>query len=256
VDQHQLQQVLLNLINNAQDAIVPGSKVPRITVRTEQRGELVAIVVEDNGSGISKGNLKKVFDPFFTTKPVGKGTGLGLSISYGIIREHGGEISLQSEVGMGTQVLIQLPVHHHAPPVMERQVRCAILDRQMRILVVDDEPEIVSLLRAGLSRSNLTVDSACTISDAVSLAATNTYDFVLTDVKMPGGSGMDLYKRLCGVNGLYRQRTAFLTGDTSNPRTVEFLEQEGLVYFAKPFDFEAIERYLSSERSVADRAQA
>ena len=242
-DPNQLQQVLLNVINNAQDAVALGED-PAIVLSTAGRESTVLITVRDNGPGIPKSEIKKVFDPFFTTKPVGKGTGLGLSISYGIIREHNGEISIRSDLGEGTVVTIELPIDRHElqpltrPPVNESVVR------SMRVLVVDDEIDIVSILRSGLARSGVTVDSACTVSDAVSLASTISYDFVLTDVKMPGGSGIDLYKQLCDVNPLYRRRTVFLTGDVSNPTTIKFLEKEGLMYFSKPFDFDLMERYL------------
>jgi len=229
-DPNQVQQVLLNVINNAQDA-VSGVTHPTIVVRTEVRGELVLITVEDNGTGITKSDLKKVFDPFFTTKSVGKGTGLGLSISYGIIREHNGDITIQSESGQGTQVFIELPIVNSKT------------EGAMRILVVDDETDVLSILRTGLSWQGVTVDSACTVSDAISLAGTITYDFVLTDLKM-SGSGIDLYHQLCGINPAYRRRTVFLTGDSSNPASVQFLENEGLTHFSKPFDFDAMRRYL------------
>ena len=242
-DPNQLQQVLLNVINNAQDAVLDVQD-PTIVIVTAARESTVVITIRDNGLGIAKGDIKKVFDPFFTTKPVGKGTGLGLSISYGIVREHNGEISIRSDPSEGTVVTIELPIDRHElqpltkPPVTESVVR------SMRVLVVDDEIDIVSILRSGLARSGVTVDSACSISDAVSLASTISYDFVLTDVKMPGGNGIDLYKQLCDVNPVYRRRTVFLTGDVSNPTTIQFLEKEGLMYFSKPFDFDLMERYL------------
>ncbi len=252
-DPNQLQQVLLNVINNAQDAVMLGSESPRIVLRTQVRADTVLITVEDNGPGISKSDLKKVFDPFFTTKPVGKGTGLGLSISYGIIREHNGDIFIHSEVGSGTQVTIELPVDRGEVRQEDRPVPLTTVARSMRLLVVDDETDIVTILRKGLTRPGVTVDSAVTIADALSLASTILYDFVLTDVKMPGGSGIDLYKRLCENNSAYERRTVFLTGDTSNPDTVQFLEERGLTYFSKPFDFQVMERYLRQAATPGTR---
>jgi PAS domain S-box-containing protein len=245
-DPNQLQQVLLNVINNAQDAVLNVAS-PSIHLHTEADEKWVRITVEDNGAGISKADLKKVFDPFFTTKPVGKGTGLGLSISYGIVHEHNGSIRVRSEVGQGTQVCIELPIDANAKPQTEGAASAASSGNGARIhvLVVDDEPEIVALLRMGLGRLGIGVDSATSMLDAMTLATHRTYDFVLTDVKMPGGSGIDFYKQLCLVAPAYSRRTIFLTGDTSNSATVEFLEREGLAYFSKPFDFQAIERHLS-----------
>lgn len=251
-DPHQLQQVLLNLINNAQDAVLLQSTQPRIVIRTETRGDVVLIVVQDNGSGIAKTDLKKVFDPFFTTKPVGKGTGLGLSISYGIIREHNGDIYIESDPGEGTRVAVELPVDRGAFQVEETPLSPPAAARAMRLLVVDDEIDIVTILRSGLSRPGVIVDSAVTIADAISLASAISYDFVLTDVKMPGGSGIDLYRQLCQLNPIYSDRTIFLTGDTSNSATLQFLEEKELTYFSKPFDVQALERYL---RQVAEKPQ-
>jgi PAS domain S-box-containing protein len=244
VDPNQLRQVLLNIINNSQDALLQQTGERMITMRTADRGQMVLITIIDNGPGISKADLKKVFDPFFTTKPVGKGTGLGLSISYGIIREHNGDIAIQSEAGEGTQVFIELPVDQSVSKPADTSAISAKSLRSLRILVIDDEPEIVQILRAGLTRPGLTVDSACSIADALSLVTKISYDFVVTDVKMPGGSGVELYKMLCKVNPDYRNRTLFLTGDMSNPATVQFLEQEGLPYFSKPFDFQALDHYF------------
>jgi two-component system NtrC family sensor kinase len=108
VSQSELQQVLLNLINNAMDAME--KKGGRLDLTTQTDGEFITIFVADNGPGIPRANLDRVFDPFFTTKPVGKGTGLGLSICYGIIKKMGGDITVRSVVNMGTTFRIQIPL--------------------------------------------------------------------------------------------------------------------------------------------------
>jgi signal transduction histidine kinase len=102
-----LQQVFLNLFLNARDAMAEGGE---LRVRTETVDSKVDIVVQDTGSGISRENIKKIYDPFFTTKALGKGTGLGLSVSYGIIHEHGGNISVESQLGRGTSFKLELPL--------------------------------------------------------------------------------------------------------------------------------------------------
>jgi len=109
VDPFHIQQVFLNILNNARHALKDKTK-PTITVKTEHAAEKIKIYLSDNGCGISPNIINKIFDPFFTTKEVGKGTGLGLSISYGIIREHGGEIHVQSKEGEGSMFIIELPV--------------------------------------------------------------------------------------------------------------------------------------------------
>src|SRR6185369_11940081 len=108
VDPHQVQQVFLNLINNARQAIEASQPSGSIRITTQTCGLNVRIIFQDNGPGIPEGNLSKVFDPFFTTKDVGKGTGLGLSLCYGIINEHGGTINVRSEPGQGATFTIDL----------------------------------------------------------------------------------------------------------------------------------------------------
>jgi ActR/RegA family two-component response regulator len=241
--------VILNLINNAQDAVLGSSKAPTIVVRTGTSDGRVFIKIEDSGTGISKADLKKVFDPFFTTKPVGKGTGLGLSISYGIIREHGGEIRIQSQLGQGTEVCIELPVDHSASVAQAVSGGARGETPGRRYLVVDDEADMAAILQVALSRKGNTVDTAGNIEDALKLAKKYQYDFIITDMKMPGGSGIDLYKQLCAISPSYSNRVIFLTGDTSNPSTIQFLEREGLPYFAKPFDLDSVHAFFAKRES-------
>jgi signal transduction histidine kinase/ActR/RegA family two-component response regulator len=251
-DPHQIQQVLLNVINNAQDAVLGSANTPTIVVRSETADGKVRVRIEDSGVGISKADLKKVFDPFFTTKPLGKGTGLGLSISYGIIREHGGEIHIQSQAGQGTQVCIELAVDEGRVSAPAGVVSAVRATGGKTFLVVDDEPEIVAIVSKALMRHGSHVDCASSFEEALELAKKNEYDFVITDVKMPRGSGIDLYKQLCVAKPSYRRRVVFLTGDINNPATTQFLERESLAYFAKPFDFAAMEEFLMKSDTRAD----
>jgi two-component system, NtrC family, sensor kinase len=114
-----MQQVLLNLINNAIDAIGPGGGEVEIATRVDN--ENVVVDVKDNGQGIPKSIQARIFDPFFTTKPVGKGTGLGLSICYGIVKKLGGDITLNSAVGVGTTFHIHIPIHSSEAPGQPRE---------------------------------------------------------------------------------------------------------------------------------------
>jgi two-component system NtrC family sensor kinase len=248
-DPHQIQQVVLNILNNAQDAVLSHSgNKPWIAVSTEGLNDRVLIKIRDSGPGIPKVDLRKVFDPFFTTKPVGKGTGLGLSISYGIIREHGGSITIDSNPVDGTMVVIAVPTGDFVSTLALDQNESPDVEGTLKVLVVDDEPEIVTILKTGFTRAGISVDSAGTMDDALKLVSTREYDVILTDIKMPGGNGFDLFYRLCAMNPKYRSRTVLLTGDASNPETAEFLEKEGVPYFEKPFDFTAIEKMFREKR--------
>lgn len=107
-----MQQVFINIMNNANFAMCNTEK-PTITIRTSNEGNNIRIIFKDNGCGIEENTIGKVFDPFFTTKDVGKGTGLGLSITYGIVRDHGGDIRVESKQGEGSTFIIDLPVEAH-----------------------------------------------------------------------------------------------------------------------------------------------
>jgi two-component system NtrC family sensor kinase len=113
-DEHQMQQVFLNIIINAEHAMhsqhLGGTLTLSTSFERSAAGNIVRIMIEDDGPGIAAENLDRLFDPFFTTKPIGKGTGLGLSISYGIIKEHGGAIRAESEPGQGARFIIELPL--------------------------------------------------------------------------------------------------------------------------------------------------
>ena len=116
MDDRQLQQVLLNLIVNAEQAMASGS-TRRLTISTADRGDRVSIEVRDTGSGMTVDVRNRIFEPFFTTKPEGTGTGLGLSVSYGIIRSHGGSLSVESSPGAGAAFRITLPATEASPTV-------------------------------------------------------------------------------------------------------------------------------------------
>jgi DNA-binding response OmpR family regulator len=122
-----------------------------------------------------------------------------------------------------------------------------------RFLVVDDEVEIGTIIQKILVRGGNHVDTASRLDEAMKLAAENEYDFVITDIKMPDGSGIDFYKKLSGVMPRYRRRIVFLTGDTSNPSTIQFLESEGLAYFPKPFDIRVMDALVREAESQAMR---
>ena len=107
---HQMQQLILNLVINAEQAMAGTQNGAKLRVRMEHSDNVVRLVVSDNGPGISADIRSKIFDPFFTTKGVGQGTGLGLSICYGIVKEHGGSIHVESELGRGAAFIVELPV--------------------------------------------------------------------------------------------------------------------------------------------------
>jgi len=204
-DAHQLQQVFLNIINNAEQAMLEAHGRGRLVIRTQAdaRNARLRVEITDDGPGIPEAFLTRIFDPFFTTKEVGKGTGLGLSLSYGIIREHDGNIYALSRVGEGSTFVVELPIisrlqedpekipqRKGRPPQFENLVR----DRS--ILVVDDEKYILDFFVEVFRTTPLGVDIARDGNEALEKIARNEYDLVFADLRMPHMSGRDLYSRI------------------------------------------------------------
>jgi signal transduction histidine kinase len=239
-DAHQLQQVILNVLNNARQAIMETRKAGKIRVTTERAGHLVKIIIADNGPGITAENLRKVFDPFFTTKPVGQGTGLGLSLCYGIIKEHGGTIHVESEFGAGATFTIELP------SASASQIAAANASEGglplpgstaagKRVLIIDDEEWILTMTRTVLEEDGYIVDVAIDGDEAMNMVSLNKYDLLVCDQKMPGLSGSQLYTRLLTDDPAAAQKLMFMTGDIMGDNFQEFLKETRKQCLTKPF---------------------
>lgn len=248
-DGHQLQQVVLNILNNARQAIEANQPSGRILVRTEQTSGKVRIVMQDDGPGIKPENLAKIFDPFFTTKPDGKGTGLGLSLCYGIVREHGGTISAHSEPGKGATFVIELPEHAGGETTAESAVapgKSMIKGAGRRALVIDDEDWIVELVEQVLKRDGFAVDQANDGDGAMQRVTAESYDLLVCDWKMPGLSGPQLFERIRNVNPQAAERVIFMTGDVVSDTFQNFLKEHSKLCLTKPFSVDELRRAVGS----------
>ena len=212
MDEVQAHQVLLNLAINARDAMPEGGKL-RIGVarcelhdavctscRAAVNGSHIELSVVDSGKGIDPGLLERIFDPFFSTKAPGRGSGMGLSMVHGIVHEHGGHVIVESDWGKGSRFRILLPEHAGAPRPVERpDVARASRDvLQGKVLLVDDEPSVLAVMRETLQAWGLEVD-ACPSADAAEQLferACGEFDLLVTDQAMPVATGMDLAARL------------------------------------------------------------
>jgi two-component system NtrC family sensor kinase len=243
VDSSQIQQVLLNIINNAQEAIASGGQPGRILITTETRAPNIRISVQDNGPGIPREHLRRLFDPFFTTKEVGKGTGLGLSLCYGYIKEHGGTITPLSQVGKGATFLIEVPIAENvesataAPEALpEPPAKPDPHEGQgKRVLIIDDEEPILNLLHDDFAVRGYEVEVAENGKTALSKIEKERFDLAFCDWKMPGLTGQQVYEQLRRTNPRFCQRIIFITGDVINAQMRQFLEAEKRPCLAKPF---------------------
>lgn len=254
-DAHQLQQVVLNLLVNAEQAIrdacgeealEPGAGRIRLRTRATPAGR-IALEVSDTGPGVAPEIASRIFDPFFTTKPSGQGTGLGLSIAYGIVQEHDGEIYLADApapgMGAGAAFVVELPawaagVAARADPGFPRAAAAGPARAGLgkaRVLVVEDEPTIAQLVSDVLSEEGHEVEAALASPQGLERALQGAFDLVICDLRMPGLDGRAFYQALVKAGSPLASRMIFITGDTLTPRTLAFMESKNVPYLGKPF---------------------
>ncbi len=267
-DPGQLQQVLMNLIGNARQAIVQEGKAGTIRLRTARTGDSrVALQVIDDGPGIPQTILARIFDPFFTTKPAGVGTGLGLAIVLSVVREHGGQVHVSNAPEGGAIFSVELPVAaessieparrlhdsgqqllpvsrtlagqknraHSLPSVASHSNH-----RGTRVLVVEDEPTVARLIADLLEDEGLHVDILLDGREALERSARQHYDLVICDMKMPGLDGQHFFQSLVRERNPLQDRFLFVTGDVIAQQTQDFLERNRLPHVAKPFRVEEL----------------
>jgi two-component system NtrC family sensor kinase len=241
-DAHQIQQVALNLITNAQHAMRAHTGGRRLTLASwleRDRGRL-GFSVADTGPGVPETLQHRIFEPFFTTKPVGMGSGLGLSVCRGIVAAHQGEIDVRPVPGGGAVFVVELPLSDGVPDGGPQAPAAAEPVAGRRILVVDDEQMVAELLAEILAEDGHQVEIATSGADALARLQDHRVDAVVSDVKMPGLDGPALYERLCLHDASLRGRFVFITGDTLSPDTRKFLEDSGVPTLSKPFDGDVV----------------
>lgn len=248
IDPGQMQQVFLNLIVNAEYAMKKVHGKGTLTIITEKEDGYIRISFKDDGPGIEPAVLPRLFNPFFTTKKIGEGTGLGLSVSYGIIQEHGGSIKVESKLGKGATFIIDLPITIAStkPEVKVPATTTTRPEKKANVLVVDDEPAVRLLIKTILNKNGHTVEECASGEKALEKLNNNSYDIIFMDLRMPGMSGMQLYDQISNRWTDLIHRVVFVTGDTSDAVTKEFLTIHQIPFIAKPFDRKTLEEKVNA----------
>jgi len=253
-DQGQIEQVLLNLVVNARDAMPTGGKLTietgnvaldehyAQTHRPVVPGRYVMVAVSDTGVGIDPATQTRIFEPFFTTKEAGKGTGLGLATAYGIVKQSGGYIWVYSEVGRGATFKIYLPRVDAPTDVVAAPPELGTVAGTETVLLAEDDPLLLPLARDVLKRLGYTVLEARTPADAMAVAQAHNgiIHLLVSDVVMPGESGLQLARRLLEVRP--NLRVLYISGYSDEAIVRHGLLDPGTTFLQKPFSPAALAR--------------
>jgi CheY-like chemotaxis protein len=254
-----LEQVIVNLVVNARDAMVAGGRLSVTTcnVKVTERegnglgvrpGDYVMLCVSDTGTGMSPETQAHIFEPFFTTKEAGQGTGLGLATVHGIVRQLGGAIAVDSELGKGSTFRVYFP---RAGETGRESPAPALATRAAtgteRVLVVEDEPGLRALICRVLRAAGYRVTDASRPSVAITLAENEAFDVLITDIVLPEFNGRELVTRLRAHTP--QLKVLYLSGYPGGALTAQQLAHDGLPFMAKPFTPEVL---LTKVREALD----
>ena len=257
-DQAQLEQVVLNLVVNARDAMPLGGalriELDRVPAGEEGTGALVRITITDEGEGIPKPHRERIFEPFYTTKGVGRGTGLGLAVVYGIVRSHGGTVRVEDAAPRGARFIVEIPEHDGPPTRVEVPSDGeAPLGHGEHILLVEDDSMVRIAVREMLSASGYDVTVASNGAAAVaSFGDPHThFDLVILDVVMPVMGGREAYERIRALAP--DVRVVFATGYSEEQIDVGFVRRERVPVLTKPYERDALLRTIRSALETRSR---
>jgi CheY-like chemotaxis protein len=244
-------------------------------------GNYILICMTDTGVGMTPEVVERAFDPFFTTKPIGQGTGLGLSVTLGIVQQLGGRISVENRAaseGSGARFTVHLPTEGagveagdspvriatspaapQTPPTAPLAVSAESIEApKPRVLIIDDEPSIRAALRRFFARRGWQGDEAEDGAEGVSVMLSGKSDFavVISDLKMPGCSGVELHDHVAAVAPELLERIVFSTGDVASKDAAEFVQRTRCTVMQKPFELRALEGVVNRVRQATTSSAA
>jgi len=244
VDPKQIEQVLINLINNAEEAISEFHGLGEIRVKTKLMDDHIEIMISDDGPGIPKENLSNIFDPLFTTK--GTGIGLGLPISNDILAEHNGTMRVETEWGRGATFTITLPmIKGESKKKVAEEIYTGKSLKGMKGLVIDDDPILLNFIYKYLELEGCEMTTAPDAQTALGILEVKDYDFVICDMKMPGMNGSDFYRIVKKRNPSLSDRIIFSTGDVLSETTKEFIDSVINPCIEKPFTLTDLKKAIA-----------
>ncbi len=263
----QLERVFINLWRNAEQATEPHTDSPHIKISTRRKGELVQARVEDNGPGVPAHLVSRIFEPFFTTKAVGAGTGLGLSISHQIVADHHGRIFYEPSVLGGAAFVVELPlvsmVDHEAavpaaaepePDATPHPPDPAPAARQgARILMIDDEAALAEMICEYLNMTGHRAQFCSSTEEALALMERAAFDLIISDFRMPGLTGEQLFEITLRRDPDLAKRMVFMTGDIIGVDAKRFFSSHDVPCLTKPCALPAIERFIHSRLELLAR---
>ena len=235
-DGAQLSQVLINLLVNAQQALMDVSTARKVHVRATMAEKNLAIVISDNGPGIPASIQNRIFEPFFTTKAEGQGTGMGLPYCLSVVDNHHGTISIDKNRVTGTAITVTLPIE--APPVTaidQRNTTEGEACRPLRVLIIDDETGWLQALTEQLEHLGHSTYGCSNATAALDVLKNEMFDLILSDVRMPGVDGLAFYEEVCTRHAQLCDRFIFVTGDSLSQRARRFIETRRVPCIFKPF---------------------
>jgi PAS domain S-box-containing protein len=248
-----IEQVLTNLLSNAMHAAGHGGDV---WLRTDRDRTSCRLIIEDSGAGIPDSIRARIFDPFFTTKPTGEGTGLGLSVTLGIVEQLGGRIEIDSRApsAQGTRVTVTLPCVNATPRALSGEHPVVTTAHQRRALIIDDEATIRSALRRFFVRRGWDTEEAPDGAAGLELLEDHgsRFDVIISDLRMPGFSGVELHDQLVIAHPALLRRIVFSTGDVASREAAVFVQRTSCHVLQKPFELKTLDDIVA--RILADTA--